>query len=428
MKRAAVPALAGLLVLSLVGLAWLARRDQVREAAWQAREAEWRREREDLERKTRLPRVIPEEWAEAGAPEIPLPEAGGDPLEAARAQIGKLEGELEEARRRLSRFDGMEPSMALVYSKRPLRDKLVEMMGLSDQERWQVAWLLGSSLGESPAGALEAMRLLVEETDAGLLPVIGEIVRAGALRSLPPEEGHRVMAVLREGSPAARRQAAAWAIRIDTQSGEPNSWAGSLAEAVRAESEPAVIGTLARSLAADAMTCPTELVEAFRSAVDRLPPGEGRREALSLLGMTAFLSGDEEEMFGRWEAAGDAALRDDIAHAIASVASRTGSAGPGGNSVEERDRALARARARFLAVYGETGDAQVRRELLRAAPYGLGLMGRSPESDAAFLAEMAAREPDREHRERLFRLSDAARGGATHGTSQWDAILDGRAR
>jgi hypothetical protein len=337
----------------------------------------------------------------------------------------------------------MDPMAVLVYANKPITWKARKLLEITDDRaRWAAMGKVGQVLSERETSGREFLDALKTETDPKVIGMIGMLVR-GSLDKTSVEDRRAFVDLLRSAPLVETRAAAANALFMSEQfrggfddkvKAVAKEMNGYVIEALRTESSPEVVGTIALSL--DAWIPPPDAMEALKAAAERLPPSPGRRNVWCAIarGMSVPTANGRTDamatLFQQFQTATAQDLKDDIA---AGMARAQISLGYGVDARTDLAKWTASARSRFLVVFAGTSDTRVHASLVRSAVYGFdciqpnALATEEGRSEAArFFRDVSALEPDAGQRGRIEKLAAAFEQKGASAFSEFDKIMSAK--
>lgn len=346
---------------------------------------------------------------EDGAATAPIAPGTGTAVPTGEGQT-ELGRRLAATRARLTELDGVDDATAIVYSTRDLRWKLGAIATrLDGSTRDDAEKLLGEILATRGREA-EVMSSLLEENDRDRLRVLAGIVEAGALAGAGPATRERLLSILRDGQPAERRLAAAWAYfpREKDRAWE-EACSTAVAGILHKEPEPDVLAAVVKRLDALYYNDPPHAIAlALLDEAQRLPPGLMRGRAFEMAAGADFAEDGAwgKGLYAKWTLASTPELRNDVARGYACGGTSTLLDGSANGVPQVQPQELDERRRRFIEIYCGTTDLIVR-QFLVWTHLRLGHVDALDPQRASLLRRFAVIEPDPDQRARMERLADA---------------------
>jgi RNA polymerase sigma-70 factor (ECF subfamily) len=350
---------------------------------------------------------------------------------AFEARIADLESRLAAANEKAADADALDPIAWVLYSRKPIAWKARKLLAMEpEKDRQAATWKLGQALGEKPGSAREMLDALAGETDAKIVALYAEMLRAGAALHQSPDDWRAFVELLRHGSTPELRAAAVRgvapyaALDEKTKPLLEKEMPAVLLDVLRTDKAPEVVGAVANYMAGQGAS--TDALDALKSAAARLSACPARRSVWEAIACWSFMPDQGASLSQQFQAATSQDVKDDIAAGIARAGnSMTGFAG---GKPEEIKKRAEDARARFKIVFGGTSDVAVRKTLARAALYGMGCIAMvqtdEGKSDAArFFRDLAGLEPDATQRDRLEKVAAAFEQKGAAAYEYYDKIM-----
>jgi len=350
---------------------------------------------------------------ESGATE-PSAEVGDSGALEKRVQA--LETELDAARRKLELFERIPLKDMIVSAKKSLRWKLEQILHLPEEDGHSAAWQIGR---RKDLDSAEVYALLEKEGDPGILFWLAYVIRAGGLGDQDPEMMKNLDVLLSRGKPPERRLCAAFGLPSQYRLKEDQEpvWRQAVYRALEQEKDERVLAALCARIGRPFRGDP-ELAKRLGQTVQRMKPGQPRRDAFHALGSCASMGDPFFGLFEHFASAKTQDYRADAAAAIALLANQ------GTVNIPEDPVARRRFRDRFIEIYRTTTERETRNELLHGAYTGWNLLHGK---EAASLAEdLAAVETDAVYRERLYRIARILRDGYIKSSGHLKDLLEGK--
>lgn len=352
--------------------------------------------------------------------------ASASEVERLHAEVADLQRRLDAADARLAAFEGINEATAVVHNAQNIPRKLHLAAKLPEGLRSQVGVDLGRLLMVRPDRAGEVLIALRDEKDPGALRVLADVIRNGALASVPSASKADAVDALRSGEPLERRLAAAWALQPGIDPTPPDAIAAAV-ERLRTETDAELLGVLAELVGGR----PTpEALDALEWAARKMPPGADRRRVLVPVARASVVRDRGESVIARATEATAPDLRDDLAAAIAGAANSMSAPLQRSEPDAQRIERMKIARDRFIALYRVVTQVEIRRDLARAASGGLAVLppvGPAAAERVEFYRAVAEVETDPAQKAALERAARGFEDGSlTPNSPALDAILRGR--
>jgi len=351
-------------------------------------------------------------------------------------RIADLEARLAAANEKAADADALDPIAWLLYSKKPLAWKARKLLAVEpEKDRQSMTWKLGQTLGEKPGSAREILDALAVETDAKIVALYAEMLRANAAMRASPDDWNAFVELLRHGATPEVRAACVRGVALNSATDEKTralvekEMPAVLLDVLRTDAAPDVVGAIASRMS-DFGT-PPDALDALKTAASRLPACPARRQAWAAIARGSFMSDSGASLVQQFQAATDQDAKDDIAAGIGRAGNQM--SGSAGGKPEEVRRRTDEARARLRIVYGGTSDVAIRKTLARAALYGMacvpmtGLQTDEAKADVArFFRDLAGLEPDAPQRGRLEKVAAAFESKGSGAYADFDKIMSAK--